>query len=174
MRGRWQLRWDHPAWIAGVLIGAMLVPATLAASSFPRGKQSLGLDATFTVASTGEINLLAGTIARGADMRPGAVIRGSRWVRNQTGSALTVSVRALPSNPDADKVLKTRLLVDGEPFFDGTLGELRRWTPHWFQLKVREQRRLQIEVEMPPIVAAAYAGVVVDVPIELRAKARKR
>ena len=174
MRNWRQLRWDHPAWIAGVLIGAMLVPASLAATSFPRGQQSLGLDAAFTVAPSGEINLQAGTIARGADMRPGSVVRGSRWVRNQTGRSLMVRVRALPSNPEADRVLRARLLVDGTPFFEGTLGQLRKWTPHWFQLKRAERRRLQVEIEIPPVVQEAYAGVVVDAPIELQAKARQR
>ncbi len=158
----------------GVLAAVVIVPAALAASSFPRGQKSLGLDATFSTALTGELSLRSGVLTRDRDLRAGDTIRGSRLVRNQTGRVLIVSVRALPSTRDADALLRTRLLVDGKPLFEGTLGELRTWTEHWFQLKRGERRSFQMIVDLPADAGPAYPGVVVDVPVELKAVPRHR
>ena len=96
-------------------------------------------------------------------------------MRNQTGRALIVRVRALPSSRDADSLLHARLLVDGKPLFEGTLGELRTSTEHWFQLKRGERRSLQMIVDPPRRTPGpAYEGVVVDVPVELKAEPRYR
>ena len=167
-------RWHRRAFLVGLAVALLLVPAALAATSFPRGQKSLGLDASFTTLPSGELAMEPGVFARGADMRPGDEIRGERSIRNQTGRVLTVRVRALPSTTDADRLLHARLVVDGLPLFDGTLGQLRRWTDRWFQLKRREERRLSLFVDIPPDASQASQGVVVDIPVELKAEPRYR
>jgi hypothetical protein len=174
MPGAQHARRHRRSFLVGLVAAVALVPVVLVGTSFPRGQKSLGLDALFSIAPTGEVALKAGAFARGAELRPGDAIRGARVVRNQTGRVLIVSVRALPSNRDADRLLHTRVLVDGKPLFEGTLGELRSWTEHWFQLERGEQRKLQLLVDVAPCGGRAHEGVVVDVPVELKAEPRYR
>jgi hypothetical protein len=59
-------------------------------------------------------------------MRPGAHASGTTTVRNQTGEALAVRLRARPDSTALDGAAHVRLLSRGKVLFDETLQALRQ------------------------------------------------
>ena len=123
---RWTLRGG------GLALGVAIGLVVLAVTSMPRGTTVLGVDVAIRAVPTGELQVApSGPFLRADGLRPSTTERaaGEVSLRNQTGSALDVRVRAVTATRSLDEVLAVELSSDGALLFHGPLGGLNSWTP---------------------------------------------
>lgn len=115
----------------------------------------------------------AGALLQGNGLTAGGpAATGRLELRNITGRRLEVRVRLLPSAPDLDGVLRVELEDAGEPVAIGPLGRLRRWSRSAISIGAGESRRLDARASVLSG-ARNYEGRIIDVTVELRARAVK-
>ena len=154
-RGERWVRWS------GIGAGLALAVVSILAWRVSPGSRTPGLDLTVAVQPTGELQTLpAGPTFFATGMAPtaGSELHGSLTVRNRTGAALAVHVRALPSSGSIDGTLMVRIEHGGQTLFSGTLGALRSWTQAIFTLASGEAAPLEVSAWLAP----GAAGYVVD------------
>jgi hypothetical protein len=163
---------DGSARIVGLAVGVALAMVVILAWRIPGGDGSLGASLTFSAAPTGELGVEpAGILISEPALRPAMSVEGAMELLNQTASTLEVSLRALPSNPDLDRLLMVEVLAGGEPLFSGTLGALRRWTRTPLVLESGESRTLDVRAWFPGTVRTGYEGRIEQVPLQFRSSA---
>jgi hypothetical protein len=162
-----QIEWASR--LAGLLLGIALAAAGVTSWRVPGGSGSVDADVRLLSAPTGELQVSPmGLFLSAPSLAPGdEAVRGELLVRNQTGSALDVRLRALPSSPDLDELLVVRMDIGKDRIFEGTLGGLRTWTERSFQLASDERRVLRAEAWFPRRVTSGYEGRIADVTIEM-------
>jgi hypothetical protein len=154
-RGERWVRWS------GIGAGVALAVVSILAWRVSPGSATPGLDLTIAVQPTGELQTLpAGPAFFATGMAPtaGSELHGAFTVRNRTGVALAVRVRALPSSGSIDGMLMVRIDDEGETLFIGTLGALRSWTQASFTLASGEATGLEVSAWLVP----GATGYVVD------------
>ncbi|TMK82038.1 MAG: hypothetical protein E6G47_01580 [Actinobacteria bacterium] len=154
-RGERWVRWS------GIGAGVALAVVSILAWRVSPGTGTPGLDLTVAVQPTGELQTLpAGPAFFATGMAPtaGSELRGSFTVRNRTGVALAVHVRALPSSGSIDGTLMVRIDDGGQTLFSGPLGALRSWTQASFTLASGKAAALEVSAWLAP----AAAGYIVD------------
>lgn len=152
----------------GLLLGLALAALLATGLDVAAGTGTARTDVTFSATSSGELEVgPTGPFLRLASLEPGDEPREAALeARNQTGETLPVHVRALPSTPDLDGLLRVRLMAEGSVLFDGTLGELRDWTDRTLPVASGTSAALEVSAWLPPT-AEGWQGRVVDVPLEL-------
>lgn len=160
-------RWAR---LAGLAAGAAAVAALVAGWQVDRGTGTVGADVTIVAAPTGELDIPAGPFVRGIGLTPGGAATGSVPVRNQTGSALAISVKALPSIADLDDVLRVRMTAGGRPVYEGTLGGLRDWSGA-FRLPSGQRAALAFDVSLPAGSDEGVHGRIDDISLAFRSVA---
>lgn len=167
---------DTAARVAGVVVGIALAAAAVASWRVAGGTGALGADVRLLASPTGEIQVsTTGPFLSATNLRPGRdAARGELGVRNQTGAALGVRVRVLPSLPDLDQLLVVTLDVGDDRLFEGTLGLLRAWSDRSFRLASDERRVLRVQAWLPPAATRGYEGRVADVGVEFRSEVIRR
>lgn len=111
-----------------------------------------------------------GPLAAAASLRPGGRTRWSATVRNQTGSPLVLAVRAMPSQPDLDRLLRVAVTSGEGTIASGTLGDLRTARRDAAPLPAGATRTLAVDAWLPRDVPSGWQARVVDVPIDLTAR----
>ena len=160
-------RWAR---IAGFTAGVAAVAALVAGWQVDRGTGTVGADVTVVAAPTGELDIPAGTFLRGIGLEPGDTAHGSVPVRNQTGSTLAISVRALPSIQDLDPLLQVRMTAGGHAVYEGTLGGLRDWS-RAFRLTSGNRAALAFDLSLPDGSDEGIHGRIDDISLEFRSVA---
>ena len=155
----------------GALAGVAAVPFALSLDPVERGSPGAGLDLTISTMATGELATSSRPIAARTAMNPDKPARGATLVRNQTGKTLAVRARASVSSRDVDDSVQIRLRLDGRPFYRGTLGGLRRWTPRSFVLRKGQRGRLEVEARVDGD-TGTYRGRSADVVLHMRSRPR--
>lgn len=157
---------------AGFALGLGVVVLALLAWRLPTVRPDLGAEAAFSVTPTGELEVQpVGVFLDAKGLRPGSEAQtGEIALRNQTGTTLAVSLRALPAARDLDEIVSVRLTSGGTTVFSGTLGGLRDWTKP-LRLRSGERAPLRLRVTMPSTVRSGYAARIESVPLELRSAA---
>jgi hypothetical protein len=157
---------------AGFVLGLGIVALALLAWRLPTVRPDLGAEAAFSVAPTGELEVEpAGVFLDAKALRPGSPAQaGATVIRNQTGTTLAVSLRALPGGRDLDDLLSVEVRSGHMTIFRGTLGGLRDWTKP-LRLRSGERAPLRFRLSMPSSVRSGYAARILSVPLELRSTA---
>lgn len=157
-------RWARAA---GFTVGVAAVAALAIGWQVDRGTGTVGADVTIIAAPTGELDIPAGPFVRGTGLEPGGGAHGTVPVRNQTGTTLRISVKALPSIQDLDAVLRVRMSAGGRPVYEGTLGGLRDWSPA-FRLPSGKATPLAFDVSLPAGSDDGVHGRIDDISLEFR------
>jgi len=161
-RGKWARR-------LGLILGVGLAISAAVISRIPSTGGVLGADVTFLSSPTGELDVSpSGPFVQGLDLRPGSARRpanGSVSLLNQTGSALAVHVRALPSVIDLDEVLRVQLTAGTTDVYTGALGGLRDWT-RGFHLEGGQSTELRVSAWIPRLATGPWKGRVDDISLE--------
>jgi hypothetical protein len=155
---------------AGFALGLLLVAGVLVwathAWAVPRGDGTVGSDVTFITGPTGELAVPGGPFVRGIDLRPGAAPAvGTVPVRNQTGEALAVTVRALPSIGDLDPLLMVDVTAGSQAVYRGPLSGLVIGSNVPFRLASGQTRVLSMRAWLPGSVHDGYQQRIDDVTV---------
>ncbi len=152
---------------AGLAVGLAAAAAVVLAGRIPAGDGRLGTDLVVAAHPTGELGVRpSGPFLQAPDLRPGDQARGSVELVNQTGVALAVRVRGLPSSTQLDGLLRLAIDAGAERIFLGTLGELRTWSHPLLRLEPGEARAISVRAWLPPAVERGYEGRVERVGLE--------
>lgn len=115
--------------VAGLALGAAASTALLVTAQIPRPAGALDAALTLTSAPTGELAVEPlGTVMQSGRLAYGApAARATLRVRNQTGRAQRVTLRALPQTGELDAGTRIRVTAraGATELFDGSLGTLR-------------------------------------------------
>ena len=155
---------------AGFLVGLGAVLAltvgALPAWHLPRGTGSNGADLTVATGPTGELGIPIGPFVRGNDLRPGGdTAEGTIPVRNQTGTDLAVTVRAMPSIPDLDDLMMVEVSAGSRSVYRGTLAGLVVGSGQAFMLTPGQTRALAVRAWLPSSVSEGYQNRIEDVTL---------
>ena len=153
----------------GLALGIALAALAVVGWRVPRGTGTLGADVQFITLATGPLDLTpVGLIASGTDLRPvpGSVASGSVLVRNVTGRAQDVRVRAIASGPDLDPLLEVSLASDSATLYSGPLGGLRTWTVRGVRLASGQAARLRLRAWLPATAAHGYQDRIETITLE--------
>jgi hypothetical protein len=141
----------HITKVVGLALGAAACSALLLGTHITRPAGAVDAALTLTSAPTGELAVTpAGTVLAARELRPGArSVSGSLVVRNQTGIALDVRLRARPVSGDLDADARLRITAGARTLFAGTLGALRGGTRR-LAVPSGQGRRLHVSVSLNP------------------------
>src|SRR6266496_1916631 len=150
-----KIRLARPAgFLVGLGTALALTVMALAAWHLPRGTGSNGADLTVATGPTGELGIPLGPFVRGNDLRPGSdAATGTIPVRNQTGTNLAVTVRAMPSIPDLDDLLMVQVSAGSRSVYRGTLAGLEVGSGQPFLLTPGQSRDLAVRAWLPGTVS---------------------
>jgi hypothetical protein len=162
---------------AGFLVGlgVALVATVMALSAWtlPRGSGSNGADVTVATGPTGELGIPIGPFVRGNDLRPGGdPAEGTIPVRNQTGTDLAVTVRAMPSIPDLDDLMMVQVSAGSRSVYRGTLAGLEVGSGQAFLLRPGRTRDLAVRAWLPGSVSDGYQNRIEDVTLAFDVQAQ--
>lgn len=157
------------AWLrrAGLATGFVVALVALVGLRVPHGSGRLGLDLQMAATQTGELQAapLAPFVSV-SGLERGDSRTGSFTLRNETGAAQSVRLRASANLRDADRSLRLRIEAGSERVFDGPLGNLRRATAtRPFVVPRAATRRVEVTALVPDSAPAGYAGRILDVQL---------
>ena len=151
----------------GFAVGLAAAAGLALAGRFPPGDGTLGAHLVLAAHPQGELGVRpSGPFLQAPHLRAGDEARGSVEVVNQTGVALAVRVRGLPSSSQLDRLLRLEIDADADRIFLGTLGELRAWSRAALRLEPGESRTLSVRAWLPATVGGGYEGRVEQVGLE--------
>jgi hypothetical protein len=158
----------------GLALGLLLALGAVLSWRVTAEGAAVGAEVRLLAVPPGELTVApAGAFLSARGLRPGGEpARGELRLGNIAGTPVSVGLRALPSGRDLDRALRVELISDGVRVYSGRLGTLRSWT-RLFALERGERRALSARVWVPAATGDRAAGAVVDVTVELRAKARR-
>ena len=162
---------DQTLRVLGVVLGLVAAASLVLSSRIPPGTGSLGADVIVASTPTKELGVSpAGPFLSATNLSPGAedAPTGALKVTNQTGVDLDVHLRGLPSTRDLDDALRVRVAADGDPVFDGTLGQLRSWSPTGFLLASGETGEVEVRTWLDPAAGQSWSGRIANVTLEFR------
>ena len=108
--------------VLGLILGLAAATSLVLSSRIPPGTGTLGADVILASAPTGELGVSPiGPFLSATNLSPSDhdVPAGDLQVTNQTGVALDVQVRGVPSTADMDALLHVRIVAGDAPVFDG-------------------------------------------------------
>jgi hypothetical protein len=155
---------------AGLLVGLGLAALAVLSWRVPAQGTPLGADLAFVAAPSGELDLSpGGRFLSARSLSPGAhPASGELRVRNQTGGALALRPRALPSTRELDRLVMVDLSVGPRRLYRGRLGGLRGDSRHRFRLASGAAATLSAQVWIPSDAGPGWRGRIADVQLELR------
>jgi hypothetical protein len=158
--------------LVGLVLGLAVAAVGLRAWPVSTAGGTLGADFRMLAGPTGELEVTPhGPFLVATDLRPGTPpAEGSLAVRNQTGTRVSVQVRALPSEPDLDQLVVVEVTAGETRLVEGVLGGLRTCPQCSFSLASGERTTLRARAWLPETVGDGYEGRIVDVGLELTAE----
>jgi hypothetical protein len=157
--------------VLGIALGLAAAASLVLSSRIPPGTGTLGADVILASSPTGELGVSpVGPFLSATNLSPSDrdVPAGDLLVTNQTGVALDVQVRGVPSTTDMDTVLHVRVAADGEPLFDGMLGEFRTWSTADFSLASGDTGDVEVTTWLDPADGQSWSGRIATVGVEFR------
>lgn len=153
---------DRLTRVVAAAIGAALAIAVVVAAR-PAGGRGGVLSASLRFAAALDSEVAAAPAApraflRSGPLRPGGQAAGSVRLRNQTGSALAVGLRAEPSSTALDGLAHVRVSAGGRVLADTTLQLLRRGTPGRLRLAPGAAARVRVVASLPADAQSGYEG----------------
>jgi hypothetical protein len=155
--------------LAGLLVGAGIVAVLVLASRPTASVPWLTARASFSVATTGELEVVPaspGPVLVARSLRPGGMRSVAGFeVRNQTGETLDVGLRARPDSTALDGLLRVRLSAGGATLANTTLQGLGHGSATGVRIPSGASRRLRLEAWLPGTVGPGYEDRQVDVSL---------
>jgi hypothetical protein len=150
-------------------LGLAAAAAIVLAGRIDGSGAATGASALFSVLPPGELELMtAGPLGSADALQPGGpAASGRATVRNQSGRALRLRVRALPSRPDLDRLLRVEISAGGRLVARGPLGRLRRGRRDPAALAPGASRTLAVRAWLAPGAPDGWQARAVEVPLEL-------
>lgn len=165
------------AWLrrAGLATGFAVAVIGLLTWRMPHNNGTLGLDLRLSASQSGEVQAAPlGPFLSATAMRQGDRQTGSFTIRNETGGALPVRLRASAATRDADSSLRLRLSSGARVLYDGPLGGLRRPATAALVLPRAAARRVDVAAYIPASAApTGYEGRILDVQLAPVAEAAR-
>jgi hypothetical protein len=158
---------DRIARRVGIALGICLAAAALVSWRVPGGERTLGADVRMEALQTGPVGVAPlQPFLTQPSLMPGQSASGSATLRNQTGVPLVLRLRALPSVPDLDRLLRVRVSTGATTLYDGELGGLRAGSA---PLRVASARTADVHVtaSLPAAVRSGFQGRIVDVSLQI-------
>jgi hypothetical protein len=155
----------------GLILGLAAATSLVLSSRIPPGTGTLGADVILASSPTGELGVSpVGPFLSATNLSPGDhdVPAGDLQVTNQTGTALDVQVRGVPSTPDMDAVLHVHVAAGDRTLFDGMLGEFRSWSGTGFTLASGDTGDVVVSTWLDPAGGQSWSGRVATVAVEFR------
>jgi hypothetical protein len=151
---------------AGLATGFTVAVIGLLGLRMPHGTGRLGLDLQMTAAQSGELQAQPLTPFLSATaMERGGSRAGAFSLRNETGTALAVRLRAVAQLRDADSSLHLRLSSGTDLLFDGPLGALRRASARALLVPRAGMRRVVVTASLPKSARGGFEGRIVDIQL---------
>ncbi len=109
-------------------------------------------------------------------IKPGAEHGGDGRValRNTMAQPLAVGIRAVPSVPDLDRLLRVKASAEGRSVFRGSLHDLRSWTKRRFVVPSHGRTMLQTRFWLSDSVRHGFQSRGVRVTIEFKLAPARR
>lgn len=154
----------------GAAIGLALVAALIVAAR-PAGGHGGVLPASlrFTAVLDGAVAVEPAPpkpLLESGPLRPGSHAGGRIVLRNQTGEALAVRLRAKPDSTALDGTAHVRLVSRGVVLADGTLQALRQGSAEAVRLRPGGAAKVRVVAWIPAEVETGYEGRRVAVALE--------
>jgi hypothetical protein len=155
---------------AGLLVGLCLAALAVLSWRVPAQGTPLGADVAFVATPSGELELSpSGRFLSARSLSPGGgSISGELRVRNQTGGALALRPRALPSTRELDRLVVVELSAGPRRLYRGRLGGLRGGSRHRFRLASGASTTLSARAWIAGDAGPGWRGRIADVQLELR------
>lgn len=152
---------------AGLAVGLAAVAIGLRAWTIRSTGPVLGTDIAVSAVAPGELALSgSGLVMQASGMRLGGrVATGALRMRNITGSALRVRIRALGSTRELDDALALSATSGGRRVAAGPARGLRTWSAGSIRIGMRETATVALRGWL----RRPLEGLIADVTLELRA-----
>ena len=160
--------------VLGLILGLAAAASLVLSSRIPPGTGTLGADVILASSPTGELGVSPiGPFLSATNLSPSDrdVPAGDLEVTNQTGVALDVQVRGVPSTADMDALLHVRIVAGDAPVFDGMLSEFRDWSSDTFTLASGDTGDVHVTTWLDPQDGQSWSGRIATVDLEFRSSA---
>jgi hypothetical protein len=107
-----------------------------------------------------------------ASLLPGRELAGKVTLRNQTGVPLALRLRALPSTPHLDALLRVRMNVGAKTLYDGPLSGLRTGS-RTLRLASGQAAPVKLVASLPAGLRSGYQGRIVDVSLQIDSRSAR-
>jgi ribosomal protein L21E len=155
------VRWTA---FAGAFAAALFV---LAGFRVAPGNGRSEVDIDFVANLTGQLVVQPdGKFLRARGLRNGDRASGRLSLRNITDMPLGVRVRAFSSGRQVDRVLGVSITAGRHRLFQGSLGDLRRWSPGAVRIEAGHAVELRLLVAIPRHARSGFRGRAADVTLE--------
>lgn len=156
---------------AGLAAGLAIVAVTLPALRVGGGDVAPTADLTVRIAPSAEMvpDTPTQPVLRSPSLaaNAGGASTGTTTIRNQTGSARTVAVRADPDSGDLDLAVRLRVSSGSLVLADETIGALRAGSAPLLWLSSGASAPITVRASMDPTRAPEAGGRAVDVTLQL-------
>ena len=143
---------------AGFFLGLAIVAMALVAWRVPPGDGTLGADVTFFSVENGNLAVLpSGPFAQKRGLDAGDELAGQVTVRNRTGKAMRIQLRAPADRPELDSLLDVEATAGRTVLYRGRLVGLRRWTKKSFVVGPRARQDVRLRATLPQDAGGRFA-----------------
>ena len=143
----------------GFFLGLAIVALALVAWRVPPGDGTLGADVTFFSVENGNLAISpSGAFARERGLEEGDELAGRVTVRNRTGKAMRIQLRAPADRPALDALLDVEATAGKTVLYSGRLVGLRNWTKKkTFVLAPRAGQDVRLRASLPQDAGRRFA-----------------
>ena len=142
----------------GFFLGLAMVALALVAWRVPPGDGTLGADLTFFSVETGNLAVTpSGAFAQKRGLEAGDELAGRATVRNWTGKAIRIQLRAPADRPELDALLDVEATAGKTVLYQGRLAGLRHWTKRSFVVAPHARQDVRRRATHPQDAGGRYA-----------------
>jgi hypothetical protein len=142
----------------GFFLGLGIVALALVAWRVPPGDGTLGADVTFFSVENGNLAVSpSGAFAQKRGLEEGDELAGRVAVRNRTGKAIRIQLRAPADRPDLDALLDVEATAGKTVLYRGRLVGLRHWTSRSFVVAPHARRDVRLRASLPQDAGGRFA-----------------
>lgn len=142
----------------GFFLGLAIVALALVAWRVPPGDGTLGADLTFFSVENGNLAVTpSGAFALKRGLEQGDELAGRVTVRNKTGKAIRIQLRAPADRPELDALLDVEATAGKTMLYRGRLVGLRRWTNRSFVVAPHARQDVRLRATLPQDAGGRFA-----------------
>ena len=133
----------------GFFLGLAIVALALVAWRVPPGDGTLGADLTFFSVENGNLAVTpSGAFAQKRGLEEGDELAGRVTVRNWTGKAIRIQLRAPADRPELDALLDVEATAGRTVLYQGRLVGLRHWKKRSFAVAPHARQAVRLRATL--------------------------